>query len=130
MSDNRKETRLGIKLEVELRTEEQELSLKTRDLSNSGVFLTADDSALPTEGSIVELKIKQAMGDSDPPVTALTSCGTGLGIKPFNPNAVISASACRKSATVFPAGRRRWRSRCDGSPCIDHPAGRHQPYRC
>lgn len=68
MSDNRKETRLGIKLEVELRTEEQELSLETRDLSNSGVFLTADEPQLPTEGSIVELKIKQAMGESDPPV--------------------------------------------------------------
>ena len=68
MSDNRKETRLGIKLEVELRSEEQELSLETRDLSNSGVFLTAHESSLPTEGSIVELKIKQAMGDSDPPI--------------------------------------------------------------
>lgn len=68
MADKRKETRLGIKLEVELRSEEQELSLETRDLSNSGVFLTATNSALPAEGTIVELKIKQPLADSEPPV--------------------------------------------------------------
>lgn len=68
MSNKRKETRLGIKLEVELRTDEQELSLETRDLSNSGVFLTANETSLFTEGAIVELKIKQALGDSESPV--------------------------------------------------------------
>ena len=68
MSDQRKDSRLGIKLEVELKTQEQELSLETRDLSNSGVFLTAEEVSLPTEGSIVELRIKQPLGDSEPPL--------------------------------------------------------------
>jgi len=68
MSDKRKDSRLGIKLEVELKTQEQELSLETRDLSNSGVFLTAEEVSLPTEGSIVELRIKQPLGDSEPPL--------------------------------------------------------------
>ena len=67
-SDKRKDSRLGIKLEVELHSEEQDLSLQTRDLSNGGVFLTADEINLPPEGSIVEIKIKQAMGDDEPPL--------------------------------------------------------------
>ena len=68
MSDKRKDSRLGIKLEVELKTQEQELALETRDLSNSGVFLRAEEVSLPTEGSIVELRIKQPLGDSEPPL--------------------------------------------------------------
>ena len=67
-SDKRKDSRLGIKLEVELHSEEQDLSLQTRDLSNGGVFLTADEINLPPEGSVVEIKIKQAMGDDEPPL--------------------------------------------------------------
>ncbi|MGD8783860.1 MAG: PilZ domain-containing protein [Thioalkalispiraceae bacterium] len=68
MEDKRKDSRLGIKLEVELKSQEQELSLETRDLSNSGVFLTAEEASLPTEGSIVELRIKQPLGESEPPL--------------------------------------------------------------
>ena len=68
MSDKRKDSRLGIKLEVELHSEEQDLSLETRDLSQSGVFLSAQESALPAEGSIVELRIKQALGEEEPPL--------------------------------------------------------------
>jgi hypothetical protein len=68
MSDKRKESRLGIKLEVELKTQEQALSLQTRDLSNSGVYLTADEPSLLVEGSIVELRIKQSLGEADPPL--------------------------------------------------------------
>ena len=68
MSDKRKDSRLGIKLDVELHSEEQELSLQTRDLSQSGVFLSAQESSLPAEGSIVELRIKQALGEEEPPL--------------------------------------------------------------
>ncbi len=68
MSDKRKDSRLGIKLEVELHSEEQDLSLETRDLSQSGVFLSAQESNLPSEGSIVELRIKQALGEEEPPL--------------------------------------------------------------
>jgi len=68
MSDKRKDSRLGIKLDVELHSEEQELSLQTRDLSQSGVFLSAQESTLPVEGSIVELRIKQALGEEEPPL--------------------------------------------------------------
>jgi len=68
MSNKRKDSRLGIKLEVELHSDDQALSLETRDLSNSGVFLSAEESKLPAEGSIVELKIKNALGDDEPPL--------------------------------------------------------------
>ena len=68
MSNKRKDSRLGIKLEVELHSDEQDLSLETRDLSNSGVFLTVEETNLPAEGSIVELRIKNALGDDEPPL--------------------------------------------------------------
>ena len=68
MDNKRKSNRLGIQLEVELHSEEQELSLQTRDLSNSGVFLAAEHSNLPPEGTIVEIRIKNAMGDDEPPL--------------------------------------------------------------
>ena len=68
MTDKRKDSRLGIKLEVELHTKEQELSLQTRDLSQGGVYLSAQQSNPPAEGSIVEIKIKQALGEDEPPL--------------------------------------------------------------
>ncbi len=68
MENKRSESRLGIKLEVELHSDDIELSLETRDLSNSGVFLSAIDTDLPAEGSIVNLRIKQTLGDSESPL--------------------------------------------------------------
>ena len=68
MSDKRNETRIGIKLDVELRSEGKETSLQTRDLSNGGVYLEKGETQLPLEGSIVELRIKQSFGEGEAPV--------------------------------------------------------------
>ncbi len=68
MSERRTNNRLGIKLEVELKTEDQAQSLHTRDLSNSGVFLEKGESQLPPLDSIVYLRVKSQFDDGDAPL--------------------------------------------------------------
>ena len=68
MSDKRRDQRIGIKLDVELEVEDKEPSvLKTRDLSNSGVFLESASDSLPVEGSIVTIRIKQSFAEGEAP---------------------------------------------------------------
>lgn len=68
MSERRSNNRLGIKLEVELRSEEQEQNLQTRDLSNSGVFLEKGEHQLPPVDSIVYLRVKSQFEDGEAPL--------------------------------------------------------------
>ena len=68
MNDNRKDTRLSIRLEVELHIEGQAASLHTRDLSNNGVYIEASERQLPTVGSIVYIKLKQGFQGEDAPM--------------------------------------------------------------
>lgn len=68
MSDNRKNPRLGIRLEVELQVEGHSTSLHTRDLSNNGVFLEANEPEFPAVGTIVYIKLKQGLQDSEAPL--------------------------------------------------------------
>ena len=68
MSERRSNNRLGIRLEVELHAEDQECSLHSRDLSNSGVFLEKGETQLPTVDSIVYLRVKSQFEDGDPPL--------------------------------------------------------------
>lgn len=68
MSDNRKNPRLNIRLEVELQREGQSTSLHTRDLSNNGVFVEASEPQFPEVGSIVYIKLKQGLQDSEAPL--------------------------------------------------------------
>ena len=68
MSDKRKDSRLSVKLDVEVMTEQEQCSMKTRDLSNSGVYLERGDTQLPAEGDIVQLQIKQPIGGGEPPI--------------------------------------------------------------
>lgn len=68
MSERRRQQRLSIKLEVELQCDGTECLLKSKDLSNSGVFLEKDQTCLPEVGSIVYLRIKQDFADGEPPL--------------------------------------------------------------
>lgn len=74
MTDERRNNnRLGIRLEVELRAEDKECSLQSRDLSNSGVFLEKGEQPLPPVDnigvdSIVYLRVKSQFEDGDPPL--------------------------------------------------------------
>ncbi len=67
MDERRNNTRLSIKLEVELYADDQECSLQTRDLSNNGVYLEKGETNLPAEGSIVHLRVKQPMSEGEEP---------------------------------------------------------------
>lgn len=68
-TDNkRQETRLGIRLEVELELEGEATSLHTRDVSNNGVYLEAETGQLPAVGSIIYLKLKQNFQEGEAPV--------------------------------------------------------------
>ncbi len=69
MDNKRKESRLPIQLDVELLSDDnQERSLQTRDLSNGGVYLEKGMNNLPPEGTIVHIRIKNNLGDGDPPL--------------------------------------------------------------
>ena len=68
MSERRSNNRLGIRLEVELLVEDQECSLQSRDLSNSGVFLEKGDTQLPEVDSIVYLRVKSQFEDGEAPL--------------------------------------------------------------
>ena len=68
MSDKRREPRLNIRLEVELHAEGELASLHTRDLSNKGVFLEANEQHVLAIGSIVYIKLKQGLQDSEAPL--------------------------------------------------------------
>jgi hypothetical protein len=68
MDEKRKDPRLGIRLEVELQLEGESASLHTRDLSNKGVFLEADQVHLLDVGTIVYLKLKQGLQQGDAPL--------------------------------------------------------------
>ncbi|VAW99104.1 hypothetical protein MNBD_GAMMA21-2863 [hydrothermal vent metagenome] len=69
MDNKRRESRLPIQLDVELHADDNnESELQTRDLSSSGVYLEKGTSNLPPEGTIVHLRIKNSLGDGDPPL--------------------------------------------------------------
>ncbi len=68
MSERRKEQRLAIRLEVELKCEGLECFLHSKDLSSSGVFLEKQDDCLPEVGSIVQIRVKQDFADGLPPM--------------------------------------------------------------
>jgi hypothetical protein len=68
MDDKRSESRLGIELEVELFIDDRECSLKTRDLSNSGVYLEKGETNLPPPGTIVQIRVKSNFEMGEPPI--------------------------------------------------------------
>lgn len=67
MSDKRGNERLGIRLEVEVECDNDKSSMHTRDISNTGVFLECGPENLPPVGTILLIRIKQALGDGDAP---------------------------------------------------------------
>jgi len=69
MKNKRRESRLPIQLDVEMVSgDEEESSLQTRDLSNGGVYLKKGANNLPPEGTIVHIRIKNNLGDGEPPL--------------------------------------------------------------
>jgi hypothetical protein len=67
MSERRDIQRIGVRLEVEVKTEKDSASMHTRDISTNGLFLECETTALPTVGTLLIIRIKQPLGDGEPP---------------------------------------------------------------
>ncbi len=67
MSERRDNQRIGVRLEVEVKLEQDSASMHTRDISTNGVFLECETTRLPTVGSICIIRIKQPLGNGEPP---------------------------------------------------------------
>ena len=67
MSERRDNQRIGVRLEVEVKTEKDSASMHTRDIGTNGVFLECESSLMPTVGSICILRIKQPLGNGESP---------------------------------------------------------------
>ena len=74
---------MGIRLEVELQMEGESASLHTRDLSNKGVYIEAEQRELPEVGAIVYIKLKQGLQGDVPLVKAqvVRADGNGIALK-------------------------------------------------
>lgn len=67
--DQRRHPRINIQVEVELIVPELgALTLQSGNLSNSGLFLCADQSMPLQIGSEVCVRLKEALGDGEPPL--------------------------------------------------------------
>jgi len=67
MSEQRKHPRTALALEVNISHESMEsVVLVTRDISESGIFIVADDAEIPPIGAVVQ---GQVQGEMDDPPT-------------------------------------------------------------
>ena len=84
--ERRQHHRIQVPLEVELTHESiGTVMLKTRDLSDGGVFLVMKDQPIPPEGSLVKVRLKGAFdGGELPPATTMKVVrleGLGVGLE-------------------------------------------------
>ncbi len=67
--NQRRHPRIKIELEVELLLPEQDtLILKSGNMSQEGLFLCATPECVPAVGSEVYVRLKNALGDGEPPL--------------------------------------------------------------
>ncbi len=82
--DLRRHPRINIHIEVELIAPELgTITLQSGNLSNSGLFLCVEQSVALQIGSEVHIRLKQALGDGEPPlvkarVVRIENQGIGL----------------------------------------------------
>jgi len=84
--ERRRHHRIHVPLEVELTHESTgTVNLKTRDLSDGGVFLVMKNQPIPPEGSLVTVRLKGAFdGGELPPATTMKVVrleGLGVGLE-------------------------------------------------
>lgn len=66
--ENRKHLRIGLVVDIELSFEGQTpISVRTRNISDGGLYLVIDDIQLPPVGSEVMVKLKNQLGDGEEP---------------------------------------------------------------
>lgn len=67
-SEQRKHLRIGLIVDIELTLPgEDKMSVRTKNISDGGLFLVLDDSNLPPLGTEVQVRLKNQLGDGEEP---------------------------------------------------------------
>lgn len=85
-SEQRKHLRIGLVVDIELTLPGQEqLTVRTKNISDGGLFLILDDITMPPLGTEVQVKLKNQLGDGEePPVNRamiVRSEDNGIGLE-------------------------------------------------
>jgi len=67
-SEQRKHLRIGLIVDIELTLPGQEnISVRTKNISDGGLFLVLDNTQMPPLGTEVQVKLKNQLGDGEEP---------------------------------------------------------------
>ncbi len=67
-SENRKHLRIGLIVDIELTLPGQDMvNVRTRNISDGGLYLILDEIELPTVGTEVKVRLKNQLGDGEEP---------------------------------------------------------------
>ncbi len=85
-NEQRKHLRIGLIVDIELTLPEQgQITVRTKNISDGGLFLILDDIELPPMGTEVQVRLKNQLGDGDePPVNramVVRAEGNGIGLE-------------------------------------------------
>lgn len=66
--ENRKHLRIGLVVDIELSLPDAEpVNVRTKNISDGGLYLLLDDIQLPPVGSEVKVRLKNQLGDGEEP---------------------------------------------------------------
>lgn len=73
-AENRKHLRIGLIVDIELTILGQDMvNVRTRNISDGGIYLILDDINLPEVGTEVKVRLKNQLGDGEePPINRAT----------------------------------------------------------
>ena len=85
-NEQRKHLRIGLIVDIELTLPgEEQLTVRTKNISDGGLFLVLDNVELPPMGTEVQVRLKNQLGDGDePPVNramVVRSESGGIGLE-------------------------------------------------
>ena len=67
-SEQRKHLRIGLVVDIELTLPEQApVDVRTKNISDGGLFLILDDIEMPAVGTEVQVRLKNQLGDGEEP---------------------------------------------------------------
>lgn len=67
-SENRKHLRIGLVVEIELTLSGKDpFDVRTRNISDGGLYIILDDIQLPPIGTEVKVRLKNQLGDGEEP---------------------------------------------------------------
>jgi len=67
-NEQRKHLRIGLIVDIELTLPEQgQITVRTKNISDGGLFLILDSIELPPLGTEVQVRLKNQLGDGDEP---------------------------------------------------------------